>query len=177
MTPPPPPQTRILLGEARESLRRLPAESVHCCVTSPPYWGMRNYGDEPGMIGREPTFEAHMSNLLSVFREVRRVMRPDATLWFNYGDCYARPGRSIPGAKHKDLLLLPYRLAIALHATDGVSAVRSSGTSRTRLPSLRLIGRLQPTNTCSFSPRRASTSTTHTQCVSRPPRDTATSAR
>ena len=54
----------------------------------PPYWGLRSYGGEPGMIGIEPTFEEHVANLVAVFREVRRVLRKDGTLWLNYGDKY-----------------------------------------------------------------------------------------
>ena len=82
-------QSRILHGDCREVLRDLPAESVHCVVTSPPYWGLRSYGGDEGMIGLEPTFEEHLEKLVAVFREVRRVLRDDGTLWLNYGDAYA----------------------------------------------------------------------------------------
>ena len=58
-------------------------------MTSPPYWGLRAYEGNPGMIGLEPTLEEHLENLVAVFREVRRVLRPDGTLWLNYGDAYA----------------------------------------------------------------------------------------
>ena len=70
--------------------RRIPLAdgSVHCVVTSPPYWGLRAYGGDPGMIGLEPTFEEHLENLVEVFREVWRVLRDDGTLWLNYGDAY-----------------------------------------------------------------------------------------
>ena len=64
-------------------------ESVQCVVTSPPYWGLRSYTGDPGMIGLEPTFDEHLENLVAVFREVRRVLRKDGTLWLNYGDAYA----------------------------------------------------------------------------------------
>ena len=89
----------IHVGEAREVLRSLPAESVHCVVTSPPYWGLRAYGGDPGMIGlgeggrRGKTFEEHLENLVAVFREVWRVLRKDGVLWLNYGDCYTASGR------------------------------------------------------------------------------------
>ena len=79
----------FLTGDCREVLRTLPDASVHCCVTSPPYWGLRSYTGDPGMIGLEPTFDEHLENLVAVFREVRRVLRDDGTLWLNYGDAYA----------------------------------------------------------------------------------------
>ena len=65
----------IRTGDAREVLATLPDESVHCVVTSPPYWGLRAYGGDSGMIGLEPTFDEHLANLVAVFREVRRVLR------------------------------------------------------------------------------------------------------
>ena len=73
----------------RSDARHIPLadESVHCVVTSPPYWGLRSYKGNPGMIGLEPTFEEHLLNLVAVFREVRRVLRKDGTLWLNYGEC------------------------------------------------------------------------------------------
>ena len=75
----------IHTGDALAVLKTLPTESVHCCVTSPPYWGLRDYGVD-GMIGLEDTPDAHMARLVEVFREVRRVLRDDGTLWVNYGD-------------------------------------------------------------------------------------------
>ena len=80
---------RILVGDALERLRDLPDNSVHCVVTSPPYWGLRAYEGGDNMIGMEETFDEHLENLLAVFREVRRVLRTDGTLWLNYGDAYA----------------------------------------------------------------------------------------
>ena len=76
---------RIIVGDALSALRDLPDESVHCCISSPPYWGLRSYGGDPGMIGLEPTFDEHLENLVEVFREVRRVLRKDGVLWLNYG--------------------------------------------------------------------------------------------
>ena len=67
--------TRIHVGDALEVLRGLPAGSVQCCVTSPPYWGLRAYRGDAGMIGLEPTFDEHLTALVAVFREVRRVLR------------------------------------------------------------------------------------------------------
>ena len=128
------PTTRILVGDARERLRDLPDNSMHCVITSPPYWRMRTYGQQEGMIGLEETFDAHIENLLAVFAEVWRVLRPEGTLWLNYGDGYAddgkwggqtggkqayhgdQPGRQRvrTGLKPKDLIMMPARVALAL---------------------------------------------------------------
>ena len=126
----------ILTGDALAMLRTLPDESVHCCVTSPPYWGLRDYG-VAGQIGLEATVEEHISILIKVFRDVRRVLRDDGTLWVNYGDTYLcnqgagfngnkrlpEQNRRVPvqrpaWAKPKELLGLPWRLAFALQS-DG----------------------------------------------------------
>ena len=98
---------RILNGDALEMLRTLPDESVNCCVTSPPYYGLRDYG-AAGQIGLESTPEQYIERLVSVFREVRRVLRDDGTLWLNVGDSYA----------DKNLIGIPWMLAFALRA-DG----------------------------------------------------------
>ena len=84
-------------GDARAVLADLPAESVHCVVTSPPYWGLRDYG-VPGQLGLEATPEAYVAALVDVFREVRRVLRADGTVWLNLGDSYAaaRGGTTMP---------------------------------------------------------------------------------
>jgi len=79
---------RILQGDCVESLRTLPDASVHCCVTSPPYWGLRDYG-HAGQIGLESTPEAYVARMVEVFREVRRVLRDDGSCWVNLGDTYA----------------------------------------------------------------------------------------
>ena len=79
---------QILQGDCREVLRTLPDESVHCCVTSPPYWGLRDYGVD-GQIGLEETPDEFTARLVEVFREVRRVLRADGTCWVNLGDSYA----------------------------------------------------------------------------------------
>ncbi|CEP67139.1 DNA methylase N-4/N-6 [Moorella glycerini] len=81
---------KFYLGDALEVLKWLPAESVNCCVTSPPYWGLRDYGIE-GQVGGEDTPEKYIVRLVGIFSEVRRVLRPDGTLWLNLGDCYASP--------------------------------------------------------------------------------------
>jgi len=79
---------RILCGDCLDVIKTLPAESVNCCVTSPPYWGLRDYGVD-GQIGLEETPDAYVSRLVEVFREVRRVLKDDGTLWLNLGDSYA----------------------------------------------------------------------------------------
>jgi len=81
----------VLHGDALTELATLPAESVHCVVTSPPYWGLRDYG-QPGQLGLEPTPEEYVTNMVAVFREVRRVLRSDGTVWLNLGDSYAGSG-------------------------------------------------------------------------------------
>ena len=88
---------QILQGDCIEMMRQLPTESVDCCVTSPPYFGLRDYGCD-GQIGLEETPEAFISRLVAVFREVRRVLKDDGTLWVNMGDSYAaqRGGTSMP---------------------------------------------------------------------------------
>ena len=79
---------RIIAGDCIEGMRTLPDASVHCCVTSPPYWGLRDYGHD-GQIGLEATPEAYVARMVEVFREVRRVLRDDGTCWVNLGDTYA----------------------------------------------------------------------------------------
>lgn len=79
---------RLLQGDSLDVLQTLPDESVDCCVTSPPYWGLRDYGHE-GQIGLEMTPNAYVSRIVDVFRQVRRVLRSDGTVWVNIGDSYA----------------------------------------------------------------------------------------
>jgi DNA modification methylase len=129
---------RIIIGDAREQLKLLPDQSVHCCVTSPPYFGLRDYG-HAGQIGLEATPDAFVAELVAVFREVRRVLRDDGMLWLNLGDTYQnakgqavgvdpkQPARrhglrpqdiTIPGLKPKDLIGVPWSVAFAMRA-DG----------------------------------------------------------
>ena len=82
---------RIIEGDLRDRLGDLEPGSVQTCVTSPPYWGLRNY-DADGQLGLEPTPERYVENMVSVFREVKRVLRDDGTLWLNLGDSYASTG-------------------------------------------------------------------------------------
>lgn len=88
---------RVLQGDCRVVLASLPAESVHCCVTSPPYYGLRDYG-VAGQIGLEPTPDAFIAQMVEVFREVRRVLRADGTLWLNLGDSYAATSAGVGNA-------------------------------------------------------------------------------
>jgi DNA modification methylase len=136
---------RIIPGDCIAGLRTLPDASVHCCVTSPPYWGLRDYGHD-GQIGLESTPEEYVDRMVEVFREVRRVLREDGTAWLNLGDCYASApkgnktpsygscfdGRNMSGVdtsgrkdkaaasglQHKQLVGIPWRVAFALQA-DG----------------------------------------------------------
>lgn len=132
---------RAIQGDCRDVLKTLPDESVHCVVTSPPYWGLRDYGVE-GQIGLEATPDAFVAEMVSVFREVRRVLRKDGTLWLNLGDSYSNSGtrqgdrdgiadtvnnhrmigngyrQRVAGLKNKDLIGIPWMVAFALRA-DG----------------------------------------------------------
>jgi DNA modification methylase len=85
---------RILVSDVLDGLAQLPDESAQCVITSPPYWGLRDYGCE-GQIGLENTPEEYIVKMVAVFREVRRCLRPDGTLWVNMGDCYAGSGRDV----------------------------------------------------------------------------------
>ncbi|SER50312.1 DNA modification methylase [Tranquillimonas rosea] len=135
----------IRTGDCLDHLRMMPAQSAHTCVTSPPYFGLRDY-DVDGQIGLEESPYAFVGKLVEVFREVRRVLREDGTLWLNLGDSYAgswgaegrretesveeswqgsrivnhpRRARKCPeGLKPKDRMMIPARVALALQA-DG----------------------------------------------------------
>jgi DNA modification methylase len=133
---------RILQGDCRDVLKTLPDESVHCVVTSPPYWGLRDYGVE-GQLGLEASPQEYVEDLVAVFSEAWRVLRSDGTLWLNLGDSYAAAAggaqgknsafitreacvngtrikaRSsiVGGLKTKDLAGMPWRVAFALQAS------------------------------------------------------------
>jgi site-specific DNA-methyltransferase (adenine-specific) len=138
----------LRLGDCLDVMKTIPDGSVHCCVTSPPYFGLRDYGVD-GQIGLEPTPDQFVEAIVRVFREVRRVLRDDGTVWLNLGDSYARAGgwsnnsgldgvlrnqsqRAVsnisasgrrsqklpPGLKQKDLIGIPWLVAFALR-NDG----------------------------------------------------------
>lgn len=134
---------KIIIGDCVESMQSLPDQSIQTCVTSPPYFGLRNYGNDK-QIGLEETPEEFVNNLVKVFREVKRILKDDGTLWLNLGDSYCgvngysrasekfqRKGRNDAPAnnrslsalhkaniKTKDLIGIPWRVAFALQA-DG----------------------------------------------------------
>jgi DNA modification methylase len=134
-------QNTIFYEDCRTGLCNLPDKSINCCVTSPPYFGLRDYGVSE-QIGLEETPEAYIQKLVEIFREVRRILRDDGTVWINIGDSYAGSGRGkgdinkkgiqqkasyvgdfikayrIKGYKNKDLIGVPWMLAFALRA-DG----------------------------------------------------------
>ena len=134
---------QLYQGDALETLKQMEDESINCCVTSPPYWGLRDYGVD-GQLGLEPTPEEYVENMVEVFREVKRVLRKDGTLWLNLGDSYAAnrtyqvastlmngdatnkaqacSGRGMKasdfGMKPKNMIGIPWRVAFALQS-DG----------------------------------------------------------
>lgn len=108
---------QVYCGDCFDVLRSFPSNIVQCCVTSPPYWQLRDYGVE-GQIGLEPTPAKYVAKLVEVFREVRRVLRPDGTLWLTLADSYASAGMRAEGLKPKDLIGIPYMVVSALRA-DG----------------------------------------------------------
>ena len=125
----------IINGDCLKALRQMPDESVHCCVTSPPYYALRDYGVS-GQIGQEKTPEEYVQRLVEVFRELKRVLRSDGTLWLNIADTYCGTGskrdgrdpkypkgrngqaaavnRHTPLCKAKDMIGIPWALAFAL---------------------------------------------------------------
>ena len=95
----------IIKGDCLQSLKKLEDQSINTCVTSPPNWGLRNYNDEEKQLGMEDTIEKFVENLVKVFREVKRVLREDGTVWLNLGDTYLQ---------NKQLVGIPWRVALAL---------------------------------------------------------------
>jgi DNA modification methylase len=110
-TPIPLPRNTVLIGDIRSRLRELPAASVDCIITSPPYFAARDYGHDQ-QLGHEPDIESWVANLRDVCHELARVLKPTGALWLNLGDSYAR--RLTEGAGPKSMLLGPSRLALAL---------------------------------------------------------------
>ncbi len=135
---------QLFIGDVLEQLRNFPDGEIQTCVTSPPYWGLRDYGVE-GQLGLEPTPDDYVRRVVEIFREVRRVLRDDGTLWLNLGDSYAQArghghwesrdgkgdeqgqkmtklwakmGAEDIGLQPKDMIGIPWRVAFALQA-DG----------------------------------------------------------
>lgn len=122
----------LMIGDARNALQSFDANVFQTCITSPPYWSLRDYGIE-GQIGAEPSIDEYIADLVAIFREVKRTLKSDGTLWLNIGDSYTsgnrtwrapdkkNPGRAMTfrpptpeGLKPKDLIGIPWRLAFAL---------------------------------------------------------------
>ena len=128
---------QIIVGDVRTSLSSIPDGSVQTCITSPPYWGLRDYGHD-GQLGQESTPELFISNLVKVLDQVKRVLSDDGTLWLNLGDSYVGTGdkgdlqdpkhregrsgqskavnKSVDGLPSKNLVGIPWRVALALQA-------------------------------------------------------------
>lgn len=126
----------IVIGDVLEELKKFNSSQFQTCITSPPYWGLRDYGIQ-GQIGAESLLDDYLNNIVLVFREIKRVLRDDGTLWLNIGDSYTSGGRTWrdtdkknparamsyrpptpEGLKPKDLIGLPWRIAFALQS-DG----------------------------------------------------------
>ena len=149
---------QIIQGDCLDILPTLDSHSAQCCVTSPPYWGLRDY-EHPQQIGAEESPANYVSNLVKVFREVARVLRHDGTLWLNVGDAYARNGGTgnhgpnaivgntkkliqrrnckVPdvwGLKDRDLMGLPWRVAFALQDDGWILRSRITWVKKTAMP-------------------------------------------
>ncbi len=152
------PEVRVLRGDCLAILPKLAPESVQCCVTSPPYWGLRDY-EHPSQIGAEPSPELYVDNLVRVFSKVRRVLKKTGTLWLNVGDGYARNGGTgncgpnavvgntkkliqkrnckVPdcwGLKDRDLIGLPWRVAFALQQDGWILRSHVTWIKKTAMP-------------------------------------------
>jgi DNA modification methylase len=149
---------KILLGDCLDVLPQLESGIVQTCVTSPPYWGLRDY-DHPAQIGAEASPDEYVDSLVKVFREVRRVLKEDGTVWLNIGDGYARNGGTgghgpnaivgntkkliqkrnckVPevwGLKDRDLMGLPWRVAFALQEDGWYLRSRITWVKKTPMP-------------------------------------------
>lgn len=149
---------KILTGDSKTVLPDLLPDSIQCCVTSPPYWGLRDY-DHPAQIGAESSPEDYVRNLVEIFRHVKRVLRKDGTVWVNVGDGYARNGGTgscgpnavvgntkkhiqrrnckVPdcwGLKDRDLMGLPWRIAFAMQEDGWILRSRITWVKKTAMP-------------------------------------------
>lgn len=149
---------QTLTGDSLEILPTLDPEIAQCCITSPPYWGLRDY-DHPGQLGTEDSPVEYVARLVDLFREVKRILRKDGTLWLNVGDGYARNGGTgshgpnalvgntrrliqrrnckVPdvwGLKDRDLMGLPWRVAFALQEDGWILRSRITWIKKTAMP-------------------------------------------
>lgn len=150
--------SKVIIGDCLEVLPTLQSEYIQCCVTSPPYWGLRDY-NHPRQIGAEQSPEIYVENLVKIFREVRRVLSKDGTLWLNIGDGYARNGGvgncgpnaivgntkkliqkrncKVPGCwglKDRDLMGLPWHVAFALQKDGWILRSRITWIKKSAMP-------------------------------------------
>lgn len=148
----------VLTGDCSQLLPSIENESIQCCVTSPPYWGLRDY-DHPNQIGAEPSPNLYVQNLVDIFRVVRDKLRPEGTLWLNVGDGYARNGGTgncgpnaivgntkkliqkrnckVPdvwGLKDRDLMGLPWRVAFALQSDGWILRSKITWIKKSAMP-------------------------------------------
>lgn len=126
----------ILTGDARSVLATLPAQSVQCCVTSPPYYGLRDYGVD-GQIGLEKTPDEYVAEMVAVFREVRRVLRDDGVLWLNLGDSYSTHAAGVVSNPMAKSTLAGVRTATEANRT---ARERTNDQKRAGIPEKNLIG-------------------------------------
>jgi len=151
-------ELEVMVGDSLELLPKLTSDSVQCCVTSPPYWGLRDY-EHPAQIGSESSPVEYVQNLVKIFREVKRVLCNDGTLWLNIGDGYARNGGvgkhgpnaivgntkkliqkrncKVPdcwGLKDRDLLGIPWRVAFALQEDGWILRSKITWIKRNPMP-------------------------------------------
>ena len=152
------PGVEVRVGDNRKVVPRIEARSIQCCVTSPPYWGLRDY-DHSSQVGTESSPQAYVDNLVAIFREVRRTLSDDGTLWLNVGDGYARNGGTgscgpnakvgntrkliqrrncrVPdcwGLKDRDLMGLPWRVAFALQEDGWLLRSKITWAKRAPMP-------------------------------------------
>lgn len=151
-------ELKVLTGDCARLLPAVVTESVQCCVTSPPYWGLRDY-DHVDQIGSEPSPDQYVKNLVTIFREVHRALRCDGTLWLNIGDGYARNGGTgncgpnaavgntkkliqkrnckVPvvwGLKDRDLMGIPWRVAFGLQEDGWILRSKITWIKKTAMP-------------------------------------------
>jgi DNA modification methylase len=121
---------KVLQGDCIEMMRTMPAESVQCVVTSPPYWGLRDYG-HAGQLGAEKTPSLYVSKMVSVFEEIRRVLKKDGTVWLNIGDSYAgswgAQGRTNGGSSYNNSKISSDQIDAAPRKTTNTGTIREAG--------------------------------------------------